>query len=358
MFASLVDIVWDWEPADEEITNFRYRLGDEPWLVVDSSVSEYTLSQVDDSQSYTFEIQQTYDGENYSESSIMSFEPKKVMVEEPMVIEEPVTIDSPVVDQQLIVIDQQPLVIDEEPVTLDTPVIEQEPLVIDQQPLEGQGTEDFVATEEVTTEAGEPLIEAPTSGIKKLEPPTEDDELIEAFDSNPWMGIEFFIGAGGKSDNLVFTSIYDPNGVYLPLRTMILPTLSFDFVYGNILTFDNGNSSNLRVGLGYNRYQKSSDSTTVLGPDIHASISYEYKLSSTISLEGLGGLSVMFTGEDISSDTSANIFYGPYVQIMGRFSVNELFSLNLSAETKFLFSNVFTPYELTGIVRAGFTYRF
>ena len=233
MFASLVDIVWDWEPADEEITNFRYRLGDEPWLVVDSSVSEYTLSQVDDSQSYTFEIQQTYDGENYSESSIMSYEPKKVMVEEPMVIEEPVTIDSPVVDQQPIVIDQQPLVIDEEPVTLDTPVIEQEPLVIDQQPLEGQGTDDFVATEEVTTEAGEPLIEAPTSGIKKLEPPTEDDELIEAFDSNPWMGIEFFIGAGGKSDNLVFTSIYDPNGVYLPLRTMILPTLSFDFVYGN-----------------------------------------------------------------------------------------------------------------------------
>ena len=62
----------------------------------------------------------------------------------------------------------------------------------------------------------------------------------------------------------------------------------------------------------------------------------------------------MFTSEDLSIGTNPNLFYGPYITIGGRYKINEIFSIVASAETRGLLSDVFTPYELTGIVRVGF----
>ncbi|MDC7245798.1 MAG: hypothetical protein PQJ47_07800 [Sphaerochaetaceae bacterium] len=340
LYASMVDIIWDWEPADSQITSFRYRLNDEPWVVVDPSVLSFTLLNVDDTQSYTFEIQQTYDGINYSESSMMTYEGVPVpVVEEPVIqtISEPVVMTEPLVMSEPVVVSEPVEIIEEEPLEL----VEEEPVgIVEEEP------------------AAEEMVEELPEGLQKLTPPTEEEQLIEVFDTNPWMAVEVLLGTGGKADNLAFTSMFDPDDVFTNMRTMILPSISFDFIYGNLKTFDNNSSLNLHFGLGYNRYQKASDQSTVLGPDFHVGVEYEYPLSSTWSIGAVGGLSLMFTGEDISSDNTANIFYGPYVEILGRYNINDIFSVTLNAQTRFLFSDVFTPYELTGIVRAGFTYRF
>ena len=74
LFASLVALNWQWESNDEEVTSFRYRLNDNEWVTVDPSVTEFTLTGVDQDTSYTFEIQQSYDGINYGESAIKSYE--------------------------------------------------------------------------------------------------------------------------------------------------------------------------------------------------------------------------------------------------------------------------------------------
>jgi len=344
LWASTVDIVWEWEPSDEQITSFRYRLDDEQWVVVDPSTLSFTLPDVDDTQSYTFEIQQTYDGVNYSESSVMTYEGIEVPEVDDSVTQ---TISEPIIMSDPIVMDE-PIIIDD---------VEEEPEMIEEPVVEVQEDDSFIE------EAVEPIEEAPVEadlpeGIQKLVPPTEDEELIEVFDSNPWMAVEVLLGTGGKADNLVFTSAFDPDDIFSDMRIMILPSISFDFIYGNLTTYENTSALNLHIGLGYNRYQKSSDSSTVLGPDFHVGLEYLYPLSSNFSVGAVGGLSLMLTGEDISSDNTNSIFYGPYVEILGRYHINDIFSITLNAQTRFLFSDAFTPYELTGIVRAGFTYRF
>ncbi len=333
--ASLVTLNWEWEANDEDVTSFRYRLNDDEWVTVDPSVTEFILEGVDEDSFYTFEIQQSYDGDKYGESATKSYG-IELPKEEPVVIEEPVVVQTPVVIA--------------EPEIVAEPIVVPEPVVVEE-------PEEVVVEEEVVEPVEEEIVPAPEK-VAKLTPPDEKDARIEALDSNPWMAIEFLVGAGGKADNIILKSAFNPDSTYDSLRTRILPSFTFDFVYGNIKSLSEKDYLNLRAGIGFNLYKLSSNDDTVVGSDVHLGLSYNRKLDEKVTLTAGAGLSVMFAIVDISAGTEANLFYGPYVSIGGRYMINEIFSVIANAETRLLFSDVFTPYELTGIVRVGFTYRF
>ncbi len=355
LFASLVTLNWQWESNDEEVTSFRYRLNDNEWVTVDPSVTEFTLTGVDQDTSYTFEIQQSYDGINYGESAIKSYE-NEIAQQEPIVEEVPEVITEPVIIEEPVVPALEESVVVTEPVVIPEPVepIVEEPVVIEE-PVEPVMEEPLEPA--VVEPIEEEVIEEPKP-VTKLTPPSEEEARIEALDSNPWMAVEFLAGTGGKGDNVFLTSLFDPDGNYLTLRTMILPSFTFDFVYGNLITLSPKDSFNLRAGVGFNLYRLSSTNDSFIGTDIHVGLDYNRALGEKFHLTAGAGLALMFTSEDLSIGTNPNLFYGPYITIGGRYKINEIFSIVASAETRGLLSDVFTPYELTGIVRVGFTYRF
>ncbi len=172
------------------------------------------------------------------------------------------------------------------------------------------------------------------------------------------MAIEFSVGTGGKGDNKFLQTKFNPDGKYKPVKTMILPSFTFDFVYGNIITLSEKDYFNLRAGVGFNTYRLGSDNSTFIGSDFHIGMNYNRRFSDKFTFTSGAGLSAMFTSTNLSVASDPNIFYGPYLSVGGRYRLNDIFSIIAHAETKLLFSNVFTPYELTGIVRVGFTYRF
>ncbi len=333
--ASLITLDWQWEANDSEVTTFRYKLNDDAWVVVDPSITQFVLTGVDGGVSYSFEVQQSYDGINYSESAIQTYLPP---VEEPQIVEPAIVIQEPVIIENAPEVVKEPII--EEPI-IEEPIIEEQP-VLAQEPV----------IEEVPVEIEQP------KKVEKLTPISQDDTIIEALDSNPWMAVEFLLGTGGKGDNYFLTSAFDPDGNYQPIRTMILPSATFDFIYGNIITLSPVDSFNLRAGVGFNLYEITATNTTVIGSDVHVGLVYNRKMNEKITLTSGLGLSLMFTTVDISTAGAPVLFYGPYISVGMRYQISDIFALVANAETKLLFSDAFTPYELTGIVRVGFTYRF
>jgi hypothetical protein len=53
--------------------------GQEPdaWIVVDGSVTRYSIGPVEDTQAFTLYVQQSYDGSNWSESGLMPYDPQE-----------------------------------------------------------------------------------------------------------------------------------------------------------------------------------------------------------------------------------------------------------------------------------------
>ncbi len=406
--AGLVTIEWSWSPADEDITAFRYRLNSQEWVTVDASVTSYVLPRVDEELSFTFEIQQSYDGSSFSGSSSYAYPAggpapaqeaavaassspsPEVINEAPVesddmitVMDEPLIMDeAPVImDEAPVIMDEAPVIMDEAPVIMDAaPVImDAAPVIMDAAPVESgdiitvidepvvmdepidseivmsepAGTEELSSVESADAEAAPE--EESVSEIAPLTPPTEA-ELIESLDSNPKMSIELFAGTGGKGDNVFLTSFFDPDGDYTPLRTMILPSFTFEFVYPGIVTYSPDSYLSFRGGLGFTLYQDTAKDS-IVAPDIRAGVSYTRRLNDLWSIDGVAGLSLMFTSKDLST-TEPNLFYGPYVSVIGRYDLSDVLSFAAMAETRFLMSGLFTPYELTGIVRLGVTYRF
>ncbi|MBN2859910.1 MAG: hypothetical protein JXK93_06585 [Sphaerochaetaceae bacterium] len=382
--AGLVTIEWSWRAADDEITVFRYRLNDQEWVRVDSSVTSYVLEGVDEELVYRFEIQQSYDGENFSTSSTYEypgiqeasekasaeFDSSPEVIDSPpeMIGTAPEVIDAPpeMITMAPEVIESPPEVIDSAPMMISDPVEESavigEPAVIEEELV---FEEDVIPEDEVpqtelpeaedTTEVVETTAETPQ--VEQLTPMSED-ELIEALDSNPSMAVELFIGTGGKGDNVFLSDLFDSDDVYTDLRTRILPSFTFEYVYPGIATFTPDSYLSLRAGIGFTLYEEGVSGDSVIAPDIRAGVSYTRRFSERWSADAALGLSVMFTDKDLSAGSQANLFYGPYVALIGRYDISEVFSIAAMAETRFLMSDLFTPYELTGIVRLGVTYRF
>ena len=65
---------WKWRGNDEEVNYFRYKVDDMDWKVVGKESYEVRYD-LDSSIPHTFLIQQSYDGENWSETAFNEYKP-------------------------------------------------------------------------------------------------------------------------------------------------------------------------------------------------------------------------------------------------------------------------------------------
>ncbi|MBI9094135.1 MAG: hypothetical protein JEY71_04540 [Sphaerochaeta sp.] len=201
LFAAPVVVTWEWMLEDPNVTTFRYQVdGEDPnqWIVVDSSVTSYTVKGLDGSQAYTLYLQQSYDGENFSGSAkavsepIFPAEPVVAVVVEPALVEEPVAevVAEPVAEEivvaeaepvaeEVVVAEAEPVVAEEvvvaeaEPVAEEVVVAEAEPVAEEVVVVEAE----LVAEEVVVVEA-EPVAEEVV--VAEAEPVAEEVVVAEA----------------------------------------------------------------------------------------------------------------------------------------------------------------------------------
>ncbi|NCC12642.1 MAG: hypothetical protein EOM32_04635 [Spirochaetia bacterium] len=342
LFAEEISITWEWDVANEDVTAFRYQLdGEEPdkWTVVDTSVTSYTLGPIEDTSFHILYLQQSYDGEQWSASATMVYDPVEFGTVLPPTEEDTQTIS--VAEPEVMVVD--------EPVEIvsDDSVVQVEAVAVEE--VEPKTFDDFVVAE------GPAVITEVFGGDDAVETIPE----VEAVETEPSRRrIELYAGAGGKTDNLIFQSVFDPNNDYKNPRTRILPSVALDFIYGNIKPNDSMFDFGIRAGLGYSGYEV--DGKALVGIDIHGLAMLEYPISERLVVDAAAGLSFMFTGSAIHTipSTDLGFFIGPIVQLNGRYLVDERWSVGLQAETRFLLGGAFKPFELSGIVRLGFGYDF
>lgn len=346
LFAGEVSITWEWESAEEGVTAFRYQLDGEledGWTVVDASVTSFNLGPVDDSVTRVLYVQQSYDGELWSESGMLAYDPVGFGV--------------------------VPSGSEQEPAMVAQPAEETEETIPEEVSETAGGTVAFV-------EAGQPVVPEEAAAVAESEetgvavalsrpetvlttPPVEKSVPADSRPAGaPGMSLEVYIGAGGKADNKVFTDFFDPEDAYDALRTRILPSIAADFVYDNWKPLRENMWLGLRAGFGYQRYEKNPGLADVHAFDLHALAKIDYPVSDTFSLDAGLGFAFMIPATDLKGDDSVEFFYGPLAQINARYNLSDAWSLGVQAETRFLFSDVFAPYELTGTVRLGVGYRF
>jgi hypothetical protein len=321
LWAKEISITWEWDRADDQVTAFRYQVnGQEPdaWIVVDGSVTRYSIGPVEDTQAFTLYVQQSYDGSNWSESGLMPYDPQEFGVAITPEATEPVKMVTVAGEPAIEVREPEPVLVAAEPVVEEVVEIESQPVAPAVQP------------------APEP-VPAPVS--PKLQ------------------RVELYVGAGGKADNYFPAGSFDPNGAFVNLRTMVLPSITLDYVRSSLMELGSSIDLGIRAGMGYTGYGTAT--TSIAGFDIHALALAEYDPQGPFSFDGGVGLAFMFTSNAIQgASTEIGVFFGPVAQIGANYRITDTWSAGVSAETRFLMANQFDPYELTGMIRFGLGYRF
>lgn len=325
LFAGEISIMWEWEKTDEDVVAFRYQMDAQEadgWTVVESSVTSYSVGPVDDTVSYSLYLQQSYDGETWSESGLLTYDPVEFGAVAPAV--EPVA---------------EPVAVAEEPVAPEVvaePVESTDTIAFESTPA---GFEPEIMAEEPVVE--EPLVQpVPVPEVKKTGP-----------------RVEISFGAGGKADN--YLGGFDASGDFVALRTRVLPSITADLVYPNMRKIGSSIDLGIRAGLGYQGYQNGVGDA-IAGFDIHGLAMFEYSINRKFSVDASMGFAFMFTGNDIHTGGGSvpGVFFGPLAQVNARYKINDTWSVGMQTEVRLLFGNTFEPYELTGIVRLGAGYSF
>lgn len=327
--AKEISITWEWEQADEQVTEFRYQLNDQDpdgWIIVDSSVTSYTIGPVQDSQEYTLYLQQSYDGSSWSESGLLVYDPREFGIN--LETETPTELAE----------------VPKESVPVVTEAAVTEPTVEPALPVEEPG---LPVVTEIAFE--QPVVE-PVPVAQPVSVPAAPEILLQR--------IELYAGAGGKADNFFPTGSFDPSGSFMNLRTRILPSITLDYVRSALMGFGETIDLGIRAGVGYSGY--ASATTAIVGFDLHALALAELDPTGPLAFEAALGLAFMFTGSAIQSGASTDIgvFFGPVAQIGMSYRITDTWFAGVQAETRFLLANQFDPYELTGMVRLGAGYRF
>lgn len=137
LFAAPVVVTWEWMLEDPNVTTFRYQIdGEDPdlWIVVDASETSYTVKGLDDSQTYTLYLQQSYDGENFSASATATTEP--LFVDEPeLALEEEALVEEDLVPAEPVLALEEEVVIEEEPALVEEVIEEPVAEVVIEEPV-------------------------------------------------------------------------------------------------------------------------------------------------------------------------------------------------------------------------------
>lgn len=79
-------ITWSWVPNDADVSYYRYRLDEGEWTTVDSATTQYIQKATDRAQDYTLYLQQSYDGENWSEPTAGTTKKTEEIIKEETVV--------------------------------------------------------------------------------------------------------------------------------------------------------------------------------------------------------------------------------------------------------------------------------
>lgn len=314
LFAAPVVVTWEWMLEDPNVTTFRYQVdGEEPdqWIVVDSSVTSYTVKGLDGSQAYTLYLQQSYDGENFSGSATAASEPIAPSTPDLAVAEQ-----MPVVDE--VVAPEEEMAVAEEPA---------EPIA-----------EEVVVAEEVVEE--EPVVEEVAPTAVAATPVAPEKAKAEG-------RYKTTITIGGGISHMydpISSTTFNANNAAIGLGVQ----------FKNIMTFNNTFGLGLDLGLAYTPYLDGSYSWEDLPGDLFGgnfstfwdgltqtgTVSLAPVLNMQLGKVGfdLGGGAFVTYGPEFKSpkNPTYSYIYGAFAKLGLSYQFNSRFSMGLDAKYNFV----------------------
>ena len=357
LFAAPVVVTWEWMLEDPNVTTFRYQLdGENPedWIVVDSSVTTYSVKGLDGSQAYTLYLQQSYDGENFSGSAQAVSEPMlpaesevAVAEAEPMVVAAEPEIATPVVAEAEPVVAADPVVAEAEPVVVADPVVAE--------------VEPVVAADSVVAEV-EPVVVAEPEPAVVAEAPVVEMKAKVASRYKTTITL-----AGGINRML------DPVFYAAPPA---LHTTNLEFELGlqlkNLKTFNKTFGLGVDVGLTYNLYLDSSrswvDAATKIFSDF-SGVMDDFTQAATVSAAPMLNISLgkveadigagvfLAYGPEFNSSKGDTYMFGAFAKLGLAYKFNSWFSMGANVKYNFVLSDLTNkPQFIDAGIYLGFSF--
>lgn len=359
LFAAPVVVTWEWMLEDPNVTTFRYQIdGENPdeWIVVDSSVTSYTVKGLDGSKAYTLYLQQSYDGENFSGSAqavsepLFPAEPELVAADmepaavEPVVEEEMVAADAePVVEEELVVAEEEPVVAEEMVVAEEEAVAEEEMVVAEEEP---------VVEEELVVAAAEPVVEAEPV-VAEVAPAVVTEAPVAEKKAKTDSRYKTTITLGGGVSHL-----YDAFSTNVPAFNPNNVKVELGLQFKNMMTFNNTFGLGMDVGFAYTPYLANTYSWKDLPGDLFGNFSAfgnSLTHAGTVSVApmlnmqlgkvsfDLGGGGFFTYGPDFKSTDNKEFMYGAFIKGAFAYQFNSWFSMGLDAKYNFVLVDFKNP---------------
>lgn len=344
LFAAPVVVTWEWMLEDPNVTTFRYQMdGENPdqWVVVDSSVTSYTVKGLDGSQAYTLYLQQSYDGENFSGSAqavsepIFPSEPEAFVTEAEPIAEAVVLPAEPaLVEEEVVVAEEVEPVAEEVILPVEPAVVEEEVIVANEiEPIAELVVEPIaeeVAIEAVPVAEAEPVAAEITPAVIAETPIVKEKVKADSrFKTTITLGGDISLGDEAFST--------------LPIKTKNLKA-ELGIQLKNLKTFNKTFGLGLDVGLAYTPYLVSSSSWLATAKKVFTDFSGamgDLTHTGTLSVApmlniqlgkvaldvGAGGF--LTYGPDFKSMDNKPFMYGAFAKLGLAYQINSWFSMGL-----------------------------
>lgn len=360
LFAAPVVVTWEWMLEDPKVTTFRYQIdGENPdqWIVVDSSVTSYTVKGLDGSQAYTLFLQQSYDGENFSGSAkavsepIFPVEPVGAVAEVESVVEE--VVEPVVIDEEVVVAEVEPALVEEPVVEVVAEPVAEEIVVADAEPVVEA---EPVVAEEIASVEAEPVIEAEPVVAEEIAPVEAEPVVAEA-------APEVVAQAPGTEEKAKAESrfaktitlggsvsyLFDPISTTPPTFNTLNLEANLGLQLKNIMTFNEMVGLGVDVGLSYTPYLDAnrgwrsavtniiSDFSGVMG-DFTQAVTVSAAPMLNISLGkveadiGVGGFLTYGPEFQSPKNPSYKYIYGAFAKLGLAYQFNDWFSMGANVK--------------------------
>jgi hypothetical protein len=349
-----VVVTWEWMVDDPMVTTFRYQVdGEDPsgWIVVDSTVTSYTEKGLDGSVPHTLYLQQSYDGINFSASSMSVADPI-----EPVVPEIPATPETSVEELDVAgtteTATEEPVTATEEPVTA-----AEEPAMAAEEPAMA-AEEPVTAAEKPAMAAEKPAMaaEGPEMAAEKPEMAAEEPEMDQA---ESRYSTTISLGAGA------FYAPFQDIGTF----GNKVPQVTLGIGLNNLVSFGNHVGLGAEIAVSYDPMLDGSwtgfltdllDSfgTTMdtLTPVWSASLMPKLDLSLGMIDIYLGGGGFLFYAPGGETLISNQYMYGAFAKLSMAYKMNSWFSLGASGSYYWVLGDTTDVQMVKGTLFMGFTF--
>lgn len=328
LFAAPVVVTWEWMLEDPNVTTFRYQMdGENPdqWIVVDSSVTSYTVKGLDGSQAYTLYLQQSYDGENFSGSAIAVSEPITTPESEILVAETEPVAEEAVLPTEPALVAEEAVVAEAEPVAEEVAVVEEETALVE---------EDVVVAE------AEPVAEAVV--VAETAPVAEAKPVVVEKKAKADSRFKTTITLGGS-----FSHMYDPISTTPPNFNANNLEANLGLQFKNMMAFNNTFGLGMDIGLAYTPYFAGSWGTAV--KDIFTDFSgvwNDFTQAGTVTVAPMLNMQLGKVGFDLGAggfitygpefkspkNPTYNYIYGAFAKLGLSYQFNNWFSMGMDAK--------------------------